>query len=475
METNQFERMVDKVRHWRSSSEDDVPLSSPDLSSRDESRLRRVLDLCIHGRGGEPAAQRRAASVARTFLLLSPTGRRRFFELLANGYDSEDSDVDQAIDRVIRAGDDARRRQAEQALRKALVPPRERLFKLFVGMDGGLAFLIDLREELLAFRGEGPALSALDQDLKRILARFFDVGLLDLQRLTWESPASLLEKLIEYEAVHAIESWDDLRDRLDVDRRLYTFIHPAMPDEPLIFVEVALTQGISDKLVPLLNQQAEPLDPENADTAIFYSISNCHRGLAGVSLGDRLIKRVVGVLSHELPQIKEFATLSPIPGLRGWLESNIEEPNLLAVSEVETLSGGDTAESLAGLQALMASETPPEDETLELWRPVLQRLCARYLVEETRGTQAADAVAHFHLTNGAQVERLNWMANPGPVGWQRGMCLMVNYRYLLKNIESNHDQYVEDTTVAASDSMRKLLIPAPGPKLKNPRKQATDR
>ena len=219
-----------------------------------------------------------------------------------------------------------------------------------------------------------------------------------------------------------------------------------------------------------MNQQAEALDPDTADTAVFYSISNCHRGLAGVSLGDRLIKRVVGVLSHEVPQITEYATLSPIPGFRAWVESNVEEPNLLAGSEIEALSAGDSAQAIAMLSDLMSSEDAPEDETLELWQPILLRLCSRYLIEEKRGTRAADAVAHFHLTNGAQVEQLNWMANPGSVGWRRGMCLMVNYRYLLKNIESNHDQYVGDSTVAASDAMRKLLIPLPALKVKSPRK-----
>lgn len=469
METNRFERMVGKVRHWRSSLEDDVPLSSTDLTSRDEARLRRILDQCIQVRGGESAAQRRAASIARTFLTLSPTGRRKFFELLAGAYDHDDNMVDSAIDRVIRSNSSDDRRDAEQALREALVPPRERLFKLFVGMDGGLDFLIDMREALLDVRGQDPSLRALDQDLRRILARFFDVGLLDLRRLTWESPASLLEKLIEYEAVHEIASWDDLRDRLDVDRRLYTFIHPAMPDEPLIFVEVALTKGMSKKLTPLLNQESQPLDPGLADTAIFYSISNCHRGLAGVSLGDRLIKRVVGLLAEELPEIREFATLSPIPGFRSWLESNLAEPNLLAEAEIESL-GGDRTEAIGGLDDLINLSTPPPEDQLSKWKPSLMRLCCRYLIEEASGTRAADPVAHFHLSNGAQVERLNWLANPGKVGWDRGMCMMVNYRYLSKNIEGNHDQYAESGTVAASDTMRKLLIPLPAPKARSIRK-----
>ena len=459
-----------KVRHWRSSYEDDVPLSSADLNSRDLSRLTRVLDQCVQAIGGEPAAQRRAASIARSFLVLSPSGRRKFFQLLAEEYDHDDNLVDEAIDGVIRANDADDRRQAEQELREALIPPRERLFKLFVGMDGGLAFLIDMREELLEIRDEDPSLRALDQDLRRILARFFDVGLLDLQRLTWESPASLLEKLIEYEAVHAIASWDDLRDRLDIDRRLYAFIHPAMPDEPLIFVEVALTQGISDKLTPLLNQQAEPIPPEQANTAVFYSISNCHRGLAGVSLGDRLIKRVVGLLNQELPEIKDFATLSPIPGFRNWIKRNLSEPNLLADAEIENLTAGDRGEAISQLTKLLNSDGPPDNAELDLWRAPLQRLGARYLIEETSGNRAADAVAHFHLSNGAQVERLNWMANPGQVGWDRGMCMMVNYRYLLKNIEGNHDQYTQNTTVAAADTMRKLLIPLPAQKTRSARK-----
>ena len=265
-------------------------------------------------------------------------------------------------------------------------------------------------------------------DLRAMLEGWFDAGFLELQQITWNSPAALLEKLIEYEAVHAIESWDDLRGRLGPARRCYAFLHPGMPDDPLIFVEVALERGIPAALGPILDHAADRSAATEADTAVFYSISNCHRGLAGVSLGDFLIKRVVEQLSAELPNIATFVTLSPMPGFRRWLETLDDGPELPALPD------------------------PMEDQ-----RERLLRLAAEYLVRQKRRDRAADPVAHFHLTNGARLERINWGANPVEIGWDRSLGMMVNYLYRLRDIETNHDRYVATGDVSTSDEIRKLL------------------
>ncbi len=464
-----------------------------------------MIDDCIDGRGGEMAARRRATSIGRALLDLDQTGRRRFFELLADDYDHDHVAVDTAIARVLRATDPELRRSAEAELAQTLRPRRDRLLRRFVGIDGGLAFLIELRESLLPMRKTSSRLREVDNELRQILTSWFDVALLRLERLDWDSPASLLEKLIEYEAVHAITSWDDLRGRLGPARRCFAFLHPSMPGEPLIFVEVALTTGISEALPPLLDHDADRSE-EAADTAIFYSISNCHAGLAGVPLGDLLIKQVVQRLTLEVPSVTTFATLSPIPGFRTWLlgaikterdgamnsagagplddaaADNGETPtthsgaavdqsdsaqltaeqaptadSLLTPEEQLILSPTDANRALDVLQDLVEGPVPGEKATIELFRPVLMRLAARYLLEERRGRGAADPVAHFHLSNGARVERINWWANPEETGWDRGLSMMVNYRYWLDAIEENHDAYVDDGQIVASSAVRRLL------------------
>jgi len=259
-----------------------------------------------------------------------------------------------------------------------------------------------------------------------MLEQWFDVGLLELERLTWNTPAALLEKLIDYEAVHAIESWADLRGRLGPGRRCYAFLHPGMPGDPLIFVEVALERGVPSSVRDLLDHEAERFVATEADTAVFYSISNCHRGLAGVSLGDFLIKRVAEQLSSELPNLKHFVTLSPLPGFRKWA---VEQPDGPPI---------------------------PEHPTEEADRDAFLALAARYLSKEQRKGRALDPVAHFHLSNGARIERLHWWANPVDAGWERSVGMMVNYYYELRSIESNRDRYVQGGVIAASDTIKRL-------------------
>ncbi len=471
-----------------STDENDALPVAQDLPDADLRRLRRLIDDCVETRGGEVAARTTARTIGATFIQLDVIGRRRFFEVLAVDYGIDDVQVDRAIDAVIRANGPAARRSAEADLRRALQPKRERLLRRLAGVESGLPFLVTLREDLRSHLGQHPELAEVDADLKQILDGWFDAALLRLDRITWDSSATLLERLIEYEAVHAIESWDDLKGRLGPARRCYAFMHPSMPDDPLIFVEVALTDGIAADLATVLDHSsaADSNAPDEADSAIFYSISNCHDGLAGVRLGDFLIKSVVERLSDELPTVRNFATLSPLPGLRRWLQRGLErEEIVLTEREREQLSPDHGEHATAALAGLIDGSLPAaDDELLERSRPILLRLAADYLVnqrrplgpsgrdradqrsaderrspDEQQGERALDPVAHFHLSNGAAIERLNWRANLTVAGWERSLGIMVNYRYQLRAIERNYDRYVNRGEATASDAVRKLLAP----------------
>ena len=417
-----------------------------------ESRMR----ACLQARGGEVSARNRAASLAQTYQSLDETGRREFLIALA-GFDADPEAVATAYD-ALRATDDPATAMA--GLRRALEPPRLRLLTQFTSIPNGQKFLVDLRGFLLRVRGEDKRLAALDADLRGLLGAWFDIGFLELQRIDWNSPASLLEKLVDYEAVHAIRSWSDMKNRLDSDRRCYAFFHPRMPGEPLIFVEVALVQGLSGSVQHLLDEDAPVLDPGAADTAIFYSISNCQTGLAGISFGNFLIKRVVEELSAEFPKLRTFATLSPIPGFRRWLDTALKsgEIGMLSDEEAASLRSAMPAENgSASLAALVAHagwwQEPGLRKTAE---PVLIRLCARYLLTEANGRRARDPVAHFHLSNGARIERLNIVGDSSDKGARESATLMVNYLYDPARIEDYHEDYAGEGKRNASTAVRRL-------------------
>ena len=341
------------------------------------------------------------------------------------------------------------RRIAERQLRDALTPPAASLLRLFTGLDGGVKFLDDLRADVIRLAARDDALRDLDRELKALIATLFDVGLLTLRRMTWNSPAAQLEKLIEYEAVHAIGSWDDLKNRLDNDRRCYAFFHPAMPNEPLVFVEIALTTGIASELAPLLDVRGPEVDIEHAETAVFYSISNCQPGLAGVNLGTALIKQVVDALRHDLPHIRRFVTLSPIPAFRAWLERELTSGSSSLHERERELLPAEPARVLERL-------THAEWDTDEAIRPALLALCARYLTTALDG-RVLDPVANFHLSNGATVERINWMADPSPTGHARSFGLMANYLYDEERIPERAEAYAVHGEVSASPAVRELL------------------
>ncbi len=337
--------------------------------------------------------------------------------------------------------------EAAARLAKAADPPRQELLRRMNMWPGGTVALVAMRKELLGHLGREPALKLLDADLRHLFASWFNRGFLELRRIDWQSPAAILEKLIAYEAVHEIQGWDDLRRRLAADRRCFGFFHPALPGEPLIFVEVALVEGLAASVQPLLahddgDEEAARLRAAGADTAIFYSISNCQDGLRGVSFGNFLIKQVVEELRAELPQLTRFSTLSPVPGFRRWLEKRLA----------------------AGTEPEIALLAPPLMEgwwrdaaRAETLRCPLLRLCAIYLTGAAGAKASADPVARFHLSNGARLERLNWLGNVAPRGLEESYGIMVNYLYDPKTIEANHEAFAHDGMVVCSPEVNALL------------------
>ena len=436
----------------------------PHLPDADLETLRKQMHACLDNKGGEVSARAETAKLGQVYLALDENGRRRFLTVMAQEFDTDPESIDSAIDAVQLSADDDERRDAEYKLRQALEAPRTKLLTQFNSLPDGVKFLVDMRAELLKLAKEDRALKALERDLKAILTSWFDVDFLELRRISWEKTSALiLEKLIAYEAVHAIEGWEDLKNRLDTDRRCFGFFHPRMPDEPLIFVEVALVNGIAGNVQELLDETAPIQDPTSADTAIFYSISNAQKGLAGISFGNFLIKRVVSELMDELSNLKTFSTLSPIPGFRRWLDKQISEgtPKILLPNERKALQAAVTKGkgSKGLLRELMNQPNWHHDDTIsDALRGPLMRLCARYLVEEKRaGPRAIDPVAHFHLSNGASVERINWLGDTAPKGFDQSAGMMVNYLYHLSKIEDNHEAYHSKGVVNTSGGVRALI------------------
>ena len=288
-----------------------------------------------------------------------------------------------------------------------------------------------------------PELKEFERDLKHLLSSWFNRGFLQFEKIDWRTPAVVLEKLIAYEAVHEIQGWDDLRRRLADDRRCFGFFHPALPDEPLIFVEVALTQGLAGQIHELIDSAPEPDTASTADSAIFYSISNCQASLAGISFGNFLINQVADEIQKELPQITQYATLSPIPDFRAWLDDKLvkDTPEFLSEDDKDLLMRSDWRENELNRQPL---------------KPALMRLCAGYLIEEKSRNRARDPVARFHLGNGASVERINWAADLSHKGIDQSAGMMVNYLYDRSQIVSNHEAYVREGVIASSSAVTKL-------------------
>lgn len=431
----------------------------PSLPKEDINHLRRQMADCLNNKGGEITARAQTVELGKIYLGLTDAGRGRFLRILA-----EDFDIDRAVlserSAALQAGDGkADREKLENDLREALVTPRSTILKQFNTLPDGFKFLVDMRADLLPLIGRNAALKGLEYDLKNILSAWFDIGLLDLVEITWNSPAIILEKLIAYEAVHKVRSWEDLKNRLDADRRVYGFFHNKMPHEPLIFVHVALARGMTSSVQALLDETSPVADVEEADTAVFYSISNAQKGLAGISFGNFLIKRVVGALSREMKQLRHFCTLSPVPGFRAWLDPRLAkgEDALLLPREKKDLEPflalGDPAKSLL---SLLDTDWKADAKTAAALKAPLSRLCTLYLLQEKKKQSALDPVAHFHLNNGARLERINWLGDISPKGLKQSAGIMVNYYYDLNDIDENHERYATEGEISASRSVRSL-------------------
>ncbi|MBI5110729.1 MAG: malonyl-CoA decarboxylase [Rhodovulum sp.] len=408
-----------------------------------------LVDLCealLSGRG-EASGTALAREILQRYDELKTGPRIAFFEALATRFGPDRAKVDKAIKAF---GDDPGDHTAH-FLHLAAEPRRQELFRRLNLAPHGTASLVRMREHLLAAMARRSDLEPIDADFRHLFASWFNRGFLVLRRIDWSTPAAVLERIIRYEAVHQIRDWNDLRARIDPpDRRCYAFFHPALVDDPLIFVEVALVRDIPGAIGPILATEREPIDPERATTAVFYSISNCQRGLASVSFGSFLIKQVVAEISRDFPRLSTYVTLSPAPNFASWLKRE-------RVAEAPLLGEADRV-ALARLDEDGWWENKATVE--ELRDPMLRAAGAYYMNGRDRRGRPIDSVARFHLGNGARLERLNWPADLSTRGREQSYGLMVNYLYDLGEIEKNHEAYAESRTVIAANAVRKLAKPS---------------
>ena len=429
-----------------------LPSSAGRVRPAPDGRLRALLQDCrnLLSERGEANGPGIAQGVIAQIDALGDESRGRFFDHLARDFSPDPKQVVAAAMAYAQAPSYA---EHQVRLTRIAEPPRQELFRRLNRAPGGTAAIVRLRHRLLERLQRNPALAAVEHDLLHLLSSWFNPGFLQLRRVDWNSPAQLLEQLIRHEAVHAVDGWDDLRRRLQPDRRCFAFFHPQLPEQPLIFVEVALVPEMAGAIAPLIDKKAVTLPAEAHKVAVFYSISNCQPGLRGVSLGNFLIKRVAEQLKGELPQLKSFCTLSPIPGLMGWLHQ-ARDPARAALA-LAGLPQAVTERAVHAL-ALLREEAGAELHALgsaatlaalpAAAHHALWRLAAVYLVHRSP-QPGGDPVARFHLDNGARLERLNAQANLSPRGLKESAGLMVNYLYDLARIETCHQRFVRGRVV----------------------------
>jgi malonyl-CoA decarboxylase len=408
-----------------------------------------LVDLCeeLLSNRGEASGAALAREILALYSELTIGPRIAFFESLATKFGTDKSRIEAAL----QAWRDAPSDIAAAAIHEASEPRRQELLRRLNLAPQGTKALVEMRGQLLDVLSRREDLAAVDSDFEHLFSSWFNRGFLVMRRIDWSTPASILEKIIRYEAVHQIRDWDDLRARIDPpDRRCYAFFHPALIDEPLIFVEVALTRDIPRGIAPILATRREPLDPERATTAVFYSISNCQRGLAGVSFGSFLIKQVVAEVGREMPRLSTFVTLSPVPGFAAWLTRQ-------RASAAPTIPEADRA----ALSALDSDNWWESQGAIEQVRePMLRAAATYFMAGRTASGAPIDPVARFHLGNGARLERLDWPADLSERGRKQSYGLMVNYLYDLGDIEKNHEAYAESRAVIAAGPIRKLARPS---------------
>jgi len=398
----------------------------------------------LSGRG-EASGVALANEILADYADLTIGPRIAFFEELARTFGHDRTHIDAAI----AAWNQSPSAATAAELHHASEPRRLELFRRLNLAPGGTAALVRMREQLLDAMDHREDLAVVDNDFIHLFSSWFNRGFLVLRRIDWSTPASILEKIIRYEAVHEIRDWEDLRRRIDLpDRRCYAFFHPALVDDPLIFVEVALTREIPDAIAPILSDKREEVEPQRATTAVFYSITNCQRGLGGVTFGHFLIKQVVEEVRRELSRISNFVTLSPAPNFAAWLKRERANEASLVVDE----------DDRAALAALDRPNWWREDASIATIHESLMRAAAWYYLRarNSRGLPA-DSVARFHLGNGARLERLNWPADTSERALAQSYGLMVNYLYDLEYIEQNHEAYAQQHAVVAASAVSRLV------------------
>ncbi len=382
-----------------------------------------------------------ARQVVNRYTLLTQKEKLRFFIELNNKTRPDFNIIQSAAEKFLKIQNDAN----FKALSESIKSKRGKLFSRMIMAPNGAKAIVSLREDLLGFLSSNSELMGMDDDLKTLLKSWFNPGFLLLRRIDWKTEAAILEKIIQYEAVHDISNWTDLKQRLAEDRRCFAWFHPSLEDEPLIFVEIALTRGISSSIQEIFNNSSS--NGKQADTAIFYSINNCQKGLKSIPLGNFLIKFVVMQLSNDLPAIKTYSTLSPVSGFAKWLDAELKlgKSDFLEVDDIDILKLIEDDNWNKGAKNCKALEKP------------LMKACAAYLVLAKRNNKPLDAVARFHFGNGAQLYRLNWMGNTSAYGLEESCGIMVNYLYDPKQIESNHEAYVQKGELSISKSVKAYL------------------
>ncbi len=407
-----------------------------------KSPLAPLTEALLSGRG-EASGVALAQQIFAEYENSSEERRLAFLQLLAASFGADPARVSQAIENY-RSEPGA---QQTHDLHLAAEPRRQELIRRLNLAPGGTVKLVAMREQMLKMLDDHPELAAVDEDFVHLFVSWFNRGFLEIRRIDWSTPAHILEKIIRYEAVHEITSWDDLRRRIEPkDRRCFAFFHPALPDEPLIFVEVALTIAIPDAIAPLLAESRRSLPASAARTAVFYSISNCQAGLKGVSFGSFLIKQVLEELKRELPALDTFVTLSPVPGFARWLKGERASPVFL------------DSEDLILLQAIDDKDWATHAETAATLRTTLRAAVVYYLLNaKSASGKALDNVARFHLSNGARLEAVNWLGDRSIKGIKDANGFMVNYLYDLGQIERNHEVYANQGETVASRQVKKLL------------------
>jgi malonyl-CoA decarboxylase len=412
-------------------------------------RSESLVDMCeeLVSVRGEASGTALARDILVRFGELTTGPRIHFFEALAHRFGPDRERIERAVEAWRQAPSDV----TAAGLHRAAEPRRQELLRRLNLAPGGTKALVVMREKLMDAMDHREDLAAVDADFVHLFSSWFNRGFLVLRRIDWSTPAIILEKIIHYEAVHEIDDWRDLRARIDPpDRRCYAFFHPALVDEPLIFVEVALTGEIANAIPPILAAKRDMVAAERATTAVFYSISNCQRGLAGVSFGSFLIKQVAAEISRELRRLSTFVTLSPAPSFAGWLKRELAQDTPKAIA----------SDDRAPLAALESPDWVKDPATVERLREPLMRAAATYfLTARTRTRAPVDPVARFHLGNGARLERINWLGDPSPKGLAQSFGIMVNYLYDLDDIEKNHEAYAGNRTIVASSAVRKLARP----------------